>query len=746
MTQIFVPLSFGSPATLQNIAAYLPFLFLAGFFASFFVLKWIKKSQHSRDGKFLPLILAVIIMIALVDFALAYYHFTDLISLKIFQLAMALLFITGVTMAGVRFVIQFSLEGRNRLALIWKLAGSVTIGIALAGLPYVMIFSITDLPALFENDVSGITFIPFSFQLLIMILLFLLPDLLREKQIVEQEKRMEEHIHNYEALFNHHPNPVFLLGKDGSFLNANHEFISWARLPKESIIGSSILNFVAEKDTKRAMEYIVDSFKGNANHFEISGISSRNYIYETRVTSIPMWSNEQITGVYGIVQDITEAKANEKKITYLAYHDELTGLPTRRAFFEKISSLETAYKEQGDTFAVLYIDLDKFKELNDLFGHSYGDEALKEAVLRIKPCLPEGAFLARMGGDEFSLLLPGMTSNDQIGKIAASIVENIRKPFIIDKHEYFLTASVGAAIYPRHGNNQESILKSADTAMYHAKENGKNNYKMFSDELAQSTRRKYIVGNELRNAIIRKEFDVYYQPKVTLTSGEISGAEALVRWIHPKIGIIGPNEFIPIAEENGLIIEIEDIVIEKVLRQLKSWNSGRSKALPAAINLSQRHFYQENIVAKFKALLHEYELDPNLVEIEITESIMMDQNPAVITRLHELRDLGLKISMDDFGTGYSSLSYIKRLPIDKLKIDRSFIMDLSDNEDSQAIVSLILSMAEYLKLEVVAEGIEDQQQLQYLQNLKCSEGQGFLFSKPLAINDFQELLKQTADL
>ncbi|WP_180954527.1 EAL domain-containing protein [Bacillus sp. V5-8f] len=746
MAQIFVSLSFQLQTSLYYIAVYFPFFMLIGIITSFFLLRSMKQQQLRKNGRFIPIMLAVIAMISLVYFALAYLHFADFLSLQISRLAITLLFITGVTMAGVKFMIQFTREQRSRLAFIWKLAGSVTSGIALAGLPYLMIFSTTNLETWFENNISGIPLILYCFQLLIMILLFVLPDLLREKQIVEQEKRMEEHIHNYEALFNHHPNPVFLVGKDGNFLTANREFISWSKIPKESIIGKNILDFVAEKDIKKAIGYMENSFKGNANHFEISGISAERKIYETRVTSIPMWSNEQITGVYGIVQDITKAKANEKKITYLAYHDELTGLPTRRAFFEKISSLEASYQTKGNEFSVLYIDLDKFKELNDLFGHSFGDEALKEAVLRIKQCLPERTFLARMGGDEFSLLLPGLTEHDDIGKIAASIVETIRKPFIISKHEYVLTASVGAAIYPEHGISQESIVKSADTAMYYAKEHGKNNYKIFTDELEQSSKRKYIVSNELRSAIVKKEFEVHYQPKVTLTSGEISGAEALVRWIHPEIGIVGPNEFIPIAEENGLIIEIEDIVIERVFRQLKSWKDEHTKPLPIAINLSQRHFYQENIVDKFKSFLDEYELDPNLLEIEITETIMMDQNPAVINRLHGLRDLGIKISMDDFGTGYSSLSYIQRLPIDKLKIDRSFITDLSNNEDSQAIVSLILSMAEYLNLEVVAEGIEDQSQLKFLQDLKCSEGQGFLFSKPLAINDFQKLLKQTANV
>jgi diguanylate cyclase len=739
LSHLFVTLSFQYQFTEKTIVFYLSFIFIVSMLYCYAVLKLLKKRHFSTDTQLIILVATLIILLGVIEFAGGYFLFDSIIDIKVYQVLINLLITAAVSMASLRFIFQFKTEKRTRLTHLWKLSGSVVIGISLAGLPYLMIFSLVNLDELFINNSEAVTFIPYCFQLFVLLFLFLLPDLLREKHIFEQEKKIEEQQHNYDALFNHHPNPVFLLDRDGKFINANQQCSDFCRLPKIELINKSIYDFIETKEIKLARALFRDTFKGQANTFDLTVKNTDGMFHEMRVTSIPMWRDEKIIGAYGIAQDITEAKVFQEKITYLAYHDELTGLPTRRAILEKLQGME---KDPNVNFSVLYLDLDRFKEINDLFGHTFGDEVLLEAVKRIQSTLPPHSFLARMGGDEFAILLFDVINIEEIERIAQNIVDQVNRPFLISRNEYFITVSIGGALFPEHGPNKEMILKNADTAMYSAKKAGKNNFKMFSDELALSSKRKYIVGNDLRRAVLNKEFEVYYQPKVTLDSGDISGAEALVRWMHPKKGLIAPGEFIPVAEENGLIIEIEDIVIGQVCLQLRKWMK-ESQEIPVAINLSQKHFYQENIVDKFKQNMEQFGIKPNLLEIEITESIMMDQNQAVISRLHALRKMGIKISIDDFGTGYSSLSYIKRLPIDKVKIDRSFIMDVSKNEDSKAIVSLILSMAEHLKLEVVAEGIEDDHQLSYLRSMKCLEGQGYLFSKPLPNSDFTKLLLQT---
>ncbi|WP_409305129.1 EAL domain-containing protein [Peribacillus sp. SCS-155] len=734
ISHVFVTLSFHYQYSEKAAIYYAIFHALIFGMYCYLSLQLIGKRGMLPGSYFPALIVSLCLVIGSAEFAGAYYLFQNDSDVKLYQVILNYILIAAVSMASLRYFSQFRIEAKNRITHLWRLSGSAVIGISIASLPYLMILSVADVDSLFFNDSEVVIFIPYCIQLLILSCLFLLPDLLREKQFFEQEKRYEEQQHNHDALFKHHPNPVFLLDEDGRFLSANQECTSFTLLQENELIHKHIYDFIIPNDVHSAQSAFNDTLKGNANTFELTLKNTNGNRHEVRITSIPMWCNEKVKGVYGIVQDITEAKTVQDKITYLAYHDEMTGLYTRRALLEKLSELEAE-------FSVLYLDLDRFKELNDLFGHSFGDEILVEAVARISSCLPSDSVYARLGGDEFAILLPGIDDTIQIESLADRIVEQIRQPFSVGKNEYYITASLGGAMYPVHGTDKEQIIKYADTAMYSAKKSGKNNFKMFSEEIAEVSKRKFMLGNELRKAIGNKEFEVHYQPKITLDTGHLSGAEALVRWNHPARGMVAPFEFIPVAEENGLIIEIENIVFEKVCSQLQEWTK-ESKQIPVAINLSQKHFYQEDIVEKFQEHMDRYEIPPHLLEIEITESIMFDQNPAIISRLHALRDMGIKISIDDFGTGYSSLSYIKRLPIDKVKIDKSFIMDLSNNEDSKAIVSLILSMANHLNLEVVAEGIEDEQQLTYLQSMKCLEGQGYLFSKPLPTNDFKKFLLQ----
>ncbi len=433
--------------------------------------------------------------------------------------------------------------------------------------------------------------------------------------------------------------------------------------------------------------------------------------------------------ILGTVQDITSLKQQEEEIRSLSYYDQLTGLPNRLMFLEEIDCLTMLKCSKHKEFAVLLLDLDRFKTVNDSLGHDRGDLLLEAVSQRLKYNVTDVYNIYRLGGDEFAIIV---NKTSLVEKTAEEILSLISEPFVVDGYEIFITTSTGIAYYPKDGNNGSILIKNADAAMYEAKEMGKNQFVYYSYDINEKAAEQLFIENELRNAIERDEFYLDYQQQVDASRGNIIVAEALIRWQHPKMGLVSPGKFIPLSEELGLIVEIGEWVLRTACAQNKAWQEEGYPPIKIAVNISIRQFQRNDFVEMVKRVLKETGLDPKYLELEITESIAMDDIERVMLILRQLKDLGLSIAIDDFGTGYSSLNYLKELSIDVLKIDQTFINRIPSEQKNSAIVRSIINMAHSLGLKVVAEGVETEDQLSFLQMSKCNLIQGFLFNKPVS--------------
>jgi diguanylate cyclase (GGDEF)-like protein len=440
--------------------------------------------------------------------------------------------------------------------------------------------------------------------------------------------------------------------------------------------------------------------------------------------------------------DITERKKTEQKLKYQAFHDILTGLPNR-AWFSKqlLISLEQA-KRNKSIIAVIFLDLDGFKNINDSLGHSFGDQVLQHFAKRLINCVRAGDTIARWGGDEFTILLPQVHDEEDTIKLAQRIIEILKRPFNIKEHQFYIKTSLGIAISPRDGEDAESLLKNADAALYRAKERGRNRYQFYSSTITSKAFLLLKLENLLHQALEKNELSLHYQPQVTLTTGEITGVEALLRWYHSEMGQVSPTKLIALAEQTDLIIPISQWVLKTACLQNLAWQQAGFKQLPISVNFSPRQFQYPNLVSMIKQTLEETGLDSHCLEIEITEtSIIQDEKFAAQT-FHELRSIGVSISLDDFGTGYSSLSYLQKFPFQTLKIDQSFVQALQAHPQDTAILSAMIMLGRSFNLRVVAEGVETLQQLEILEKLHCQEVQGYWFSRPLNTEAATKLLLQ----
>ncbi len=488
--------------------------------------------------------------------------------------------------------------------------------------------------------------------------------------------------------------------------------------------------------------------------------------------------------VHGVIQDITERKHAEDQIRQLANYDSLTGLPNRRFFRDQFGAALERARSSGSAVGVLFIDLDRFKQINDTLGHQVGDQLLREVAKRLYQCVRENDTVARaaeragpsqgirppsigsatrslaagsasapapsnsnsvarLGGDEFTILLTDVSEPSVIEAVAQRILETMRKPFSFSGHELFVTASIGLAAYPSDGSDVDTLLRKADIAMYAVKDSGRNGVLRFSSAMNTATAERWRLETALHRALERQELVLYYQPKVNVVTGQIVGAEALMRW---KRGgeLVPPAEFITVAEESGLIVPITEWAVREVCEQMVRWAEQGHPPVPVSVNISGRHIQRANLIEPVQAALHGFKLDPRLLELELTETVLMHNLSATLPLLQSLKDLGVSISVDDFGTGYSSLSYLKRLPIDTLKIDRSFVRELETSSDNAAIVAAIIAMSKSLKLRVVAEGVETQGQMTRLFDQGCQLMQGFLFSPAVPGDDFPSMLKASS--
>ncbi len=509
------------------------------------------------------------------------------------------------------------------------------------------------------------------------------------------------------------------------------------------------IEFYAPENRGAVRAAIEDSIRtGEAWDLELELITARGRRIWVRATGVPeLGPNGMPVKLSGSFQDVTERRRADERIRRLAHYDELTGLANRNLFSYHLSRALSHAERYGKCFSVLFIDLDRFKNINDTLGHDVGDAVLKVIGRRLSEATRGADVVARLGGDEFVVVAEEVSSARDSAEIARKLLAQIEQPVPAQGQEFILTASIGIATFPGDGRDMQTLLKHADIAMYRAKERGKNTFEFYSSHFNTANVDRLSLESRLKRAMgDMDQFILHYQPKVSVADGRIIGVEALVRWISPDRGLVPPSEFIPLAEETGLIGSIGEWVLETASRQAVAWRKAGLARLRVAVNISARQLYSDHFVAQVRRVLADTGVEPDALELEVTESVMMQNVQQMAERLGELKALGLHIAIDDFGTGYSSLSYLKRLPIDSLKIDRSFVKDVPGNADDATIARAIIALAHSLRLEVVAEGVETNAQIEFLRDLACDQIQGFVFSRPVPPAELEELVRRDVRL
>jgi diguanylate cyclase (GGDEF)-like protein/PAS domain S-box-containing protein len=567
-------------------------------------------------------------------------------------------------------------------------------------------------------------------------------DLRRSEASLAEAQRMTQQL--IEAL----PNPIYFKRTDGRYLGVNKAWEAYFGTPRDAFLGKTVHDLYPGDpeiaDRLQATDQVLWEKPGTPQVHEESirtpdGRHHDAIYYKATFTR----ADGSVAGLIGTIVDITERKQAEERVRHLAHFDELTGLPNRSMFNQRLGHALARARRAGDPLAILFIDLDRFKNVNDTLGHEAGDRVLKEIAQRLRGCLREVDTVSRLGGDEFVVLIEGPPQPADVADVAQKILAAVARPVLLESQEFHLTASIGISTCPGDSDDLQGLMKNADIAMYRAKEQGKNNFQFYSAQINVHTLERVALESDLSHALERNEFLLHYQPKVDIGSNRIVGMEALVRWQQPGKELIPPAQFIPLAEETGLIVPIGEWVLKTACLQNKAWQDQGLPWLRMAVNLSPRQFAHESLLHDVARVLNETGLDPAWLEFEITESMVMRDPEHAVTLLRGLKAMGIHLSIDDFGTGYSSLSYLKRFPLDSVKIDRSFIRDVPGDGDDAAITQAIIAMAHSLRLGVIAEGVETEEQLHFLRVNGCDEMQGYHFSGPLPEDQFLRLLQGT---
>jgi diguanylate cyclase (GGDEF)-like protein len=531
----------------------------------------------------------------------------------------------------------------------------------------------------------------------------------------------------YQVLYELSPLSILLIDTDGIIKDANAQAFEFMECGPKDLLLRDIRDFTGTLIMTKG-NLAITTFTGKTKHVKVEceSILAQHRTYQ-----------------YVVLLDVTETKAAEDKVMFLAYHDPLTGLANRAYFHEQ---LQQAYDNEDTSFGVMLLDLDGFKQINDTQGHLVGDAILKSVGMRLKQFVPSHATIARLGGDEFAFIIPGLDHIEAVDLLGSRIVEAFKAAFIYNENCFYITASIGICLYPEHGVNAEDLLQFADIAMYQAKRRGRNCYVLYETSQHHDEQDRFLINSGVREGLQQGEFVLYYQPQVDVRSGNVIGAEALIRWVRPDVGIVPPNEFIPLAEESGIIVEIGYWVLETSCQQLTAWIKNGMYPLTMSINLSARQFLDPNFPKRLIQTLHLTGLDPALLCLEITESTAMYDSEYVMRICREIMNIGVKLSIDDFGTGYSSLALLKRLSVHTIKIDRSFVMDMLTDENDRAIIKAIIAMSHSLGKRVVAEGVEESGQFHLLSQLGCDEIQGYYVSRPLEAQDFFQFMNMKTSI
>ncbi len=529
----------------------------------------------------------------------------------------------------------------------------------------------------------------------------------------------------------------------GRFVYVNQRYAQWLGSPRESLVGKDIRE-VVDEDTYRAIEpHMRHVLTGQETRYERRQRAHDGRVQDFEVHYVPDFgTGGAVVGFFVMLTDVTERKRDEQMLYFLANHDQLTALPNRNLFSEHLTMAVAQAARSGEKVATLFIDLDRFKNVNDTLGHQIGDSLLQQVARRFRGCLRESDVVARLGGDEYTVMVRPIRDLQEVAACAQKLLNVLALPFEVDWHELFVTGSVGISIYPDDAGDAAALLKNADIAMYRSKEQGKNTYQFFSNEATAASFEHLMLETSLRRALEREEFVLHFQPIVDLRGDRVTSMETLIRWQHPDLDMISPARFIPLAEETGLILPIGQWVLEQACRQAKKMHDQGFDGLRVAVNLSPKQFRQRDLARSIGRVLEQFGLDPGCLELEVTESSVMDNADAAIRTLHALKDMGVHLSIDDFGTGYSSLSYLKRFPIDALKVDKSFVRDITSDQDDAAITSAVIAMGHSLRLTIIAEGVETEEQLAFLRERQCNKVQGYLFGRPMPAERMSALLRE----
>jgi diguanylate cyclase (GGDEF)-like protein/PAS domain S-box-containing protein len=513
-----------------------------------------------------------------------------------------------------------------------------------------------------------------------------------------------------------------------------------AGLPMAEVL--RILDATSRQTTPNPMEMALG--RNRTVHLPSNCILIRRDGFETPIEDCvsPIHDRDgQATGAVIVFRDVSAARAMALQMAHSAQHDFLTGLPNRMLFTDRVTQAIALAERHVKKVGVLFLDLDGFKHINDSLGHPFGDKLLQSIVKRLLDCVRGSDTVSRQGGDEFVVLLSEMEQSEDAALTAGRMLKAVAEAHPIDQHDLHVTTSIGVSVYPDDGLDAETLIKNADTAMYQAKENGRQSYQFFKPAMNVRAVERQSIEESLRRALERNEFALHYQPKINLRTGEITGAEALIRWTHPIRGPVPPGQFIPVAEDCGLILPIGQWVLREACRQARAWLDAGLPLATMAVNISAMEFRDDNFLENVFATLKDTRLDPRALELELTESVLMKRAESTASVLKTLRASGVQVAVDDFGTGYSSLSYLRKFPIDALKIDQSFVRQITTAPDETTIVTAVISMGRSLKLRVVAEGVETQQELEFLQAQQCDEAQGYYFSRPVVAQQFAQLLQ-----
>ncbi|QNA97881.1 EAL domain-containing protein [Massilia sp. Se16.2.3] len=587
---------------------------------------------------------------------------------------------------------------------------------------------------------------------------------LRQRRLALDNTRIAQQLENSEKMYRYlvdsSPDIIYTLNHEGRFTFVNDRAYQLLGFTRDELIGKHYSILVHEEDLERARyvfnERRVDERASRNVELRLKCRGARssggdrtfnNTLMTISLNSIGMHVPDsevkklEFFGTYGVARDITDRKRAEEVISYQAYHDILTDLPNRILFKDRLGLAVIQAKRKQTELAVMFIDLDRFKLVNDTLGHVKGDELLQQAALRLKGCLRKGDTIARQGGDEFTIVLPELRDRDDARIIADKFLESLQRPFDLDGHEVHISASIGIAIYPGDGESIDELLRHADIAMYQVKALGKNGHSFYHDSMLDVSHQKIALEQSLRRALEHGELEMYYQPQIDSGSGRIIGAEALMRWNHPTRGLLSAGEFLPFAEENGLMLPISDWMIVALCRDMLQWNLVSGQAVRLSLNLSPQYLDRGDFFEKMRDALVRYGISPGQIEVEITENICIRNPQYAIEQLNKLCQLGVSVAIDDFGTGYSSLSYLHRFPIHTMKIDQSFVKEIHDADGHYPVILAIISIARGLGLHLIAEGVETEIQADYLRANGCETMQGYLFHRPISLTSFIGVLR-----